>query len=75
MSEEKKLTVKNIPVYLGKNNTPAKERRVEPVRSLSAKLNPEYDKDLMDALTKIPKRERSKLYRDAVRLYLKQNLQ
>ncbi|MCM3787455.1 hypothetical protein M3221_03370 [Domibacillus indicus] len=75
MDEEKKLTVKNIPLYIGKNNTPAKEHHVDPVRSLSAKLNPEYDKDLMDALTKVPKRERSKLYRDAVRLYLKQNPQ
>lgn len=70
MTEEKKAII-----HIKKNNAPVKERIEDNVKSLSAKLSPEYDQDLIDALAKIPKRERSKLYRDAVRLYLKQHPQ
>ncbi len=79
MEEVKKLTVKNVPVTI-KPNTIAKEPQKKPaeapaedVRYLSAKLHPEYDKDLKEAILQIPKRERSKLYRDAVRMYLNVN--
>ena len=61
-----------VQIHIGKNNVPRQERQEE-IRTLSAKLHPEYDKDLKEALVKIPKRERSKLYRDAVRMYLKLN--
>lgn len=82
MSEVKQLTVKNIPVTI-KQNTPLVEKREQQkklekapaekkqdVIQLSAKLHPEYDRDLKEAIQKVPKRERSKVVRDAVRMYL-----
>lgn len=38
---------------------------------ISAKLSPEHDADLIEAIEKIPKRDRSRTYRDALRYYLK----
>ena len=46
------------------------EREVEEIKQLSAKLHPEYDEDLIKLIKLIPKRERSKIYRDALRKYL-----
>ena len=38
---------------------------------ISAKLNPEFDQELIDAIKKIPKRERSYTYREALKKYFK----
>jgi acyl-coenzyme A synthetase/AMP-(fatty) acid ligase len=46
------------------------EREAEEIKQLSAKLHPEYDEDLIKLIKLIPKRERSKIYRDALRKYL-----
>lgn len=40
------------------------------VSQISAKLNPEFDMELIDKIGKIPKRERSHMYREAVKRYL-----
>lgn len=36
---------------------------------IAAKLHPEHDKDLIEKIKKIPKRERSYIYREAMREY------
>lgn len=41
--------------------------------NIQAKLNPEIDADLIEAIRKIPKRDRSRTYREALRFYLKHN--
>ena len=38
---------------------------------LSAKLTNEYDSDLIEEIEKIPKRDRSRTYRDALRFFFK----
>lgn len=38
---------------------------------IAAKLNPEIDADLIKRIEKIPRRDRSRTYRDALRLYFK----
>lgn len=38
---------------------------------ISAKLNPELDADLIVEILKIPKRDRSRTYREALRFYFK----
>lgn len=38
---------------------------------ISAKLNPEFDQELIDSIKKIPKRERSYTYREALKKYFK----
>jgi acyl-coenzyme A synthetase/AMP-(fatty) acid ligase len=47
------------------------EREVEEIKQISAKLHPEYDQDLIKLIKEIPKRERSKIYRNALRMFLK----
>lgn len=39
--------------------------------NIQAKLNPEIDIDLIQEIKKIPKRDRSRTYRDALRFYFK----
>lgn len=39
--------------------------------NIQAKLNPEIDADLIDGIRKIPKRDRSRTYREALRFYFK----
>lgn len=39
---------------------------------LSAKLHPEFDKELIKNIIKIPKRERSYTYREALNKYFKE---
>lgn len=39
--------------------------------NIQAKLNPEIDADLITEIAKIPKRDRSRTYRDALRFYFK----
>jgi len=39
--------------------------------NIQAKLNPELDADLVLEISKIPKRDRSRIYREALRYYLK----
>ena len=50
---------------------PNKELPCENVRQISAKLHDEYDRELKQLIQKVPKRERSQLYRKAVFKYLK----
>ena len=45
----------------------------EKVTHISAKLNPEIDMDLIKDIKKIPKRLRSHVYREALKLYFKQD--
>jgi hypothetical protein len=46
-----------------------KKEEVEQIRQISGKLHPEKDKDLIAAIRKIPKRDRSRTYREALRKY------
>lgn len=39
--------------------------------NIQAKLNPEIDSDLIEGIRKIPKRDRSRTYREALRHYFK----
>lgn len=39
--------------------------------SIQSKLHPEFDADLIAAIKKIPKRDRSRTYREALRFYFK----
>jgi predicted DNA-binding protein len=41
------------------------------VTQISAKLNPEFDMELIENISKIPKRERSYTYREALNKYFK----
>ncbi|MEK3995912.1 hypothetical protein MKY29_14240 [Psychrobacillus sp. FSL K6-2365] len=38
---------------------------------ISAKLNPEFDRELIEQINSIPKRERSFTYREALKKYFK----
>lgn len=38
---------------------------------IAAKLHPEYDSDLIEEIEKIPKRDRSRIYREGMRFYFK----
>ena len=40
---------------------------------ISAKLNPEFDRELIEQINSIPKRERSYTYREALKKYFKDN--
>jgi metal-responsive CopG/Arc/MetJ family transcriptional regulator len=44
----------------------------EKITQISAKLNPELDKELIQGIKKIPKRERSHVYRVALKRYLRE---
>lgn len=55
------------PAPVVKKQQPADK---DEVTQISAKLHPEYDRDLKEMIKRIPKRDRSALYRKAVRLYL-----
>lgn len=41
------------------------------VVQIAAKLHPEFDADLIVRIDKIPKRDRSRTYREALRFYFK----
>ncbi|MHC8516214.1 hypothetical protein [Sporosarcina sp. ITBMC105] len=41
------------------------------VIQIGAKLNPELDADLIERIRMIPKRDRSRTYREALRFYFK----
>lgn len=41
------------------------------VINIQSKLNPEIDADLIEGIRKIPKRDRSRTYREALRFYFK----
>lgn len=41
------------------------------VVQIAAKLHPEFDADLIVLIEKIPKRDRSRTYREALRFYFK----
>lgn len=43
----------------------------EEIKQISAKLHPEKDLDLIREIRKIPKRDRSRTYREALRNFLK----
>ena len=40
-------------------------------KTISARLHPEFDADLIEEIEKIPRRDRSRTYRDALRDYFK----
>lgn len=65
------LKIKGDPLA-GSSALPKKQE--EAIKQLSAKLHPEYDQDLIEHIKKIPKRERSKLYRDALRFFLESGM-
>lgn len=46
-------------------------KKEETVTQISAKLNPLFDSELMEDIKKIPKRERSYTYREALKKYFK----
>lgn len=41
----------------------------EKITQINAKLNPEYDSFIMEEIRKIPKRDRSRTYREALAFY------
>lgn len=41
----------------------------EKIVQISAKLNPEYDAEIIEAIRKIPRRDRSRTYREALQQY------
>lgn len=47
----------------------------EAVIQIASKLNPELDADLIESIRKIPKRDRSRTYRIALRFYFKHHPQ
>lgn len=44
----------------------------EKITQINAKLNPEYDSEIINEIRKIPKRDRSRTYREALSMYFKQ---
>ena len=57
----------------GENGSPPPaKKKNEQVTQINAKLHPEYDRDLIERIADIPKRDRSGVYRDALREYFKQ---
>jgi acyl-coenzyme A synthetase/AMP-(fatty) acid ligase len=62
-----KINTGNLTLKAGPGSQLKKE---EDLKQISAKLHPEYDQDLIHQIKRIPKRERSKIYRDALRKYL-----
>ena len=64
----------DISIKVGSTTVQRVPGRSEDIKQISAKLHPEYDQDLKDLIRKIPKRERSKIYRDALRKYLKDGI-
>jgi hypothetical protein len=61
---------KKPDIYEIHNQKKKQQQTEEDVKHISAKLHPEYDQDLKEMIKKIPRRERSKFYRDAVRSFL-----
>jgi len=43
----------------------------EKITQINAKLNPEYDMEIIEAIRKIPRRDRSRTYREALAFYFK----
>lgn len=43
----------------------------EAIVQIGAKLNPEFDSDIIERILSIPKRDRSRTYREALRFYFK----
>jgi len=43
----------------------------EMITQISAKLNPEYDMEIIEAIRKIPKRDRSRTYREALLFFFR----
>jgi len=43
----------------------------EKITSISAKLNPEYDAEIIEGIRKIPRRDRSRTYREALLFYFR----
>lgn len=43
----------------------------EKITSISAKLNPEYDAEIIEGIRKIPRRDRSRTYREALLYYFR----
>lgn len=43
----------------------------EKIMQISCKLNPVYDMEIIEAIRKIPKRDRSRAYREALKEYFK----
>ena len=70
------MKMNDIQIKVGSQIRQPMERKEkqEDLKQISAKLHPEYDQDLKDLIRKIPKRERSKIYRDALRKYLKDGI-
>lgn len=60
-----------IKINVGGIKIITEQKREDDLKQLSAKLHPEYDQDLIREICKIPKRDRSKIYRDALRMYFK----
>lgn len=49
-------------------------KKEDEVTQISAKLHPEHDKELKEMISRIPKRDRSGIYRKAVHKYLREYL-
>lgn len=43
----------------------------EKITQINAKLNPEYDSEIIEEIRKIPRRDRSRTYREALSFYFK----
>ena len=43
----------------------------EKITQINAKLNPEYDAEIIEGIRKIPRRDRSRTYREALLFYFR----
>lgn len=43
----------------------------EKITQINAKLNPEYDSEIIEEIRKIPRRDRSRTYREALLFYFR----
>jgi hypothetical protein len=60
------------PAPVSEEKQPAKKKAADDdVSQINAKLHPEYDADLKERIKRIPKRDRSGIYREALRQYFR----
>lgn len=61
----------NLSHKLGKSRRRQTKMTEETITSISAKLHPEYDKELSDYIKSVPRRDRSRTYREGLLFYFR----
>lgn len=74
MNEEIKINVGGMKLIPASSSKKKEEEQPEEIKQISGKLHPEKDLDLIQEIMKVPKRERSRLYRDALRYYFRSQI-